>query len=252
MRDDGLCRDVPVLTYHSIDDSGSPVSIAPREFRRQMEMLASAGWRTIGVDAFVRGRRAGGWPPRTFLLTFDDGYRNLIEEALPVTAACGFAGVVFVATDRVGGTMRAPGEPSWTPASPILDWGGLRAVAAAGWSVASHAQTHRRLTALATDDVAAELTASKRRIEDEIGAPVTTLAYPYGAASAGIERIAGEHFAAAFGTTLAMASVDSRLTHVERVDAYYLRGRDVARLDGTALRIYLAIRRVGRALRPSL
>lgn len=242
----------PVLTYHSIDDSGSPVSIAPAEFTRQMQALASAGWRTIAMDAFVRGHREGGWPERTFLLTFDDGYRNLVEHARPAAAACAFHGTVFVAIDRVGGTMAGPSEPSWTPASPLLDWSELRALSAAGWSVGSHACSHRDLTSLPEDDVARELAASKAAIEDRIGAAVTAIAYPYGAASDEVERASAKHYAAAFGTTLAFVTPSSRATQFERIDAYYLKGRAVESLDGAPLRSYLALRRAGRALRARL
>jgi peptidoglycan/xylan/chitin deacetylase (PgdA/CDA1 family) len=250
--DAAIRRDLPVLTYHSIDNSGSPVSIAPREFRRHMDALAAAGWRTIDVDTFLRGRRDGGWPARTFVLTFDDGYRNLLDEALPVMAACGFTGVVFAATDRVGGTMIGPDEPSWTPASPLLDWDGLRAMAAAGWSIASHAVTHRRLPSLAPAEVARELAESRARIEHEIGAAARALAYPYGDASPDVERLAGERYDAAFGTTLGFASASTRATNIERIDAYYLRGQPVAHLDGAPLRLYLAVRRAGRAIRRPL
>lgn len=245
----GTTGSIPVLTYHSIDDSGSPVSIAPSEFRRHMYALASGGWQTIDMDAFVRGHRDRGWPERTFLLTFDDGYGNLMESALPVARECKFHATVFVAVDRVGGTMAGPSEPSWTPASPLLDWAGLRALAAAGWSIASHACSHRRLPSLAPADVTEELTRSKATIEDRIGAAVTAIAYPYGAASDAVERLTAAHYAAGFGTTLAFATASSRATHFERIDAYYLEGRAVEALDGVSLRSYLALRRAGRALR---
>src|SRR5262249_31582613 len=123
------------------------------------------------------------------------------------------------------------------------------AVAAAGWSIASHAATHRRLTELAPADVARELTASKTRIEDEIGAAAETIAYPYGAASPEVERIAGELYAIAFGTALGYATPSSRRTDVERIDAYYLQGRALTALDGAVMRGYLSLRRAGRALR---
>jgi peptidoglycan/xylan/chitin deacetylase (PgdA/CDA1 family) len=243
---------IPVLTYHSIDDSGSPVSIAPAEFRRQMHALASAGWRTIAMDAFERGHRDGQWPARTFVLTFDDGYRNLVDLALPAARDCSFHGTVFVAVDRVGDTMTGPAEPSWTPPSPLLDWNGLRELASEGWSIASHACSHRRLTSLDADDLERELAHSKQTIEDRVGAPVTVLAYPYGAVSPDVERAAGRHYRTAFGTTLSFVTASSRVTNLERIDAYYLKGRAVDALDGTALRSYLAVRRAGRAVRARL
>jgi len=249
MADARLRPHVPVLTYHSLDESGSPVSIAPGEFRRHMKELAAAGWRTMTPAQFVRGYRDGGWPARTFLLTFDDGYRSLLDHAVPIAAECAFTGTVFVATDRVGGVMTGPGEPAWTPASPQRHWDGQRGGASSGWSVASHACSHRALTFLPDAEVRRELAESRRTIEDRIGAPAATFAYPYGAVSPAVERSAAEHYDAAFGTTLARATVTGGTSHVARIDAYYLRRLPIGALDGTLLQLYLALRRAGRAMR---
>jgi peptidoglycan/xylan/chitin deacetylase (PgdA/CDA1 family) len=240
---------LPVLTYHSIDETGSPVSVAAAEFLRQMQALASAGWRTLSLDDFLRGRREGGWPARTFLLTFDDGYVNLLHAAVPIAARFAFTGIVFVASGRVGGVMSGPDEPRWTPPYRVLDWDGLRAVAAAGWTIGSHAHSHRRLPSLAEDDAVRELETSKAAIEDAIGARVAALAYPYGAVSASIERLAAARYEVAFGTTLACATPSSPRGNIERIDAYYLRRWPIGQLDGGAARLYLAFRRVGRAVR---
>jgi peptidoglycan/xylan/chitin deacetylase (PgdA/CDA1 family) len=247
----GMGRDIPVLTYHSIDDSGSPVSVTAREFRRQMQSLAGAGWRTLTLPEFLRGHAEGHWPARTFLLTFDDGYRNVLEEALPVAAACSFQGILFVSTDRVGAVMTGPGQPSWTPSGTLLDWQGLKEAASAGWTIASHGCSHRALPGVRYDEATRELARSKATIEERLGLPVTALAYPYGAVSPAIERLAADHYDAAFGTRLAHVSAGSRATNLERIDAYYLRRLPIARLDGALARIYLTVRRAGRALRAS-
>ena len=249
MSDPGARSNIPVLTYHSIDETGSPVSITAREFRRQMQSLAAAGWRTVTLSELMSGHAEGWWPARTFLLTFDDGYRNLLEHALPVAAECSFHGTVFVSTERVGGVMTGPGQPSWTPAGPVLDWNGLKAVASAGWSIASHGCTHRALSGLGPADVSRELARSKATIEEKLGLAVTAFAYPYGAVTRTIERLAAAHYEAAFGTRLAYVTAASRATNFERIDAYYLQGLPVGRLDGTLARIYLGVRRAGRAVR---
>ena len=145
--------------------------------------------------------------------------------------------------------MAGADEPSWTPRSPLLDWSGLRALASEGWNIASHGCSHRRLTSLAAGEIDRELAVSKHTIQDRVGAPVTALAYPYGAVSPDVERAAAAHHEAAFVTTLAYATASSRATSVERIDAYYLRGRAVESLDGAIMKAYLAVRRAGRAAR---
>src|SRR5260221_4361849 len=144
MSDPRAPRRIPVLTYHSIDDTGSPVSVTARELRRQMRSLAAAGWRTVTLSELMSGHDEGRWPARTFLLTFDDGYRNLLEHALPVAAECSFHGTVFVSTERVGGVMTGPGQPSWTPAGPVLGWKGPETGASARGGGSRHRRTDPR------------------------------------------------------------------------------------------------------------
>jgi hypothetical protein len=76
---------IPILTYHSIDNSGSVVSTTPASFRLQMEALSRSGYRTLTVGQFTDRITAGQWPSeKTVVLTFDDGFENFFTEAVPV------------------------------------------------------------------------------------------------------------------------------------------------------------------------
>jgi peptidoglycan/xylan/chitin deacetylase (PgdA/CDA1 family) len=61
-----------------------------------------------------------------------------------------------------------------------VDWAGVRALHALGHTIGAHTRTHPILSRLSTDDQQLELESCSRRIQDELGAPVTLLAYPYG------------------------------------------------------------------------
>ena len=83
---------VPILTYHSLDQSGSVISMAPAAFREQMRLLAARGFVGIGLGQLLDawGGRAT-LPARPVVLTFDDGYSSFIEHAAPTLTALGFS-----------------------------------------------------------------------------------------------------------------------------------------------------------------
>jgi len=104
---------VPVLVYHGITDDASGQDVTPGQFERQMDLLADAGYRTIGLGtlaAFLRGERVA-LPARPFVLTFDDGRRSSRAVADAILKDHGFSAALFVDTGRVdAGT---PGYLSW-------------------------------------------------------------------------------------------------------------------------------------------
>ncbi|MGH9947875.1 MAG: polysaccharide deacetylase family protein, partial [Pyrinomonadaceae bacterium] len=76
---------IPILTYHSIDESGSVISTAPETFRRQMKYLSETNWNVVSLKDLVRSLvNKIPTPPKTVALTFDDGFQNFYSAAFPV------------------------------------------------------------------------------------------------------------------------------------------------------------------------
>src|SRR5579863_4430845 len=99
---------VPILMYHSIDDTG-PAALAsyrilPSRFQQQIEFLKENGYYSITLDQWakaVRDRQI--LPGRPIVITFDDGYLNFLNQAWPVMRRYGFTATMFVVTGKVGG-----------------------------------------------------------------------------------------------------------------------------------------------------
>jgi len=243
-------RRLPILTFHSLDHSGSPLSVSPPRFRSLMEWLRDAGWRTLTIDQLLSGQAEGKWPPRCLLLTFDDGLESFAKHGLPVLKECDFTATLFVVAGRVGKTNDWPGQPSWVPRWRLLDWDGLRRVASEGMELGAHTLTHPLLTALTADEGRREILEGKRVIEDRLGRPVRTFAYPYGARSAALESLVATSFRAGFGTRLGFASPDDRVSAFHRIDMYYLRDpRLFSSLGAVWMHHYLRFRRWVRELK---
>jgi peptidoglycan/xylan/chitin deacetylase (PgdA/CDA1 family) len=183
---------VPVLMYHEIADpaeTGSRLSVTPAAFAAQLGYLRSAGFTTVTAGELSARLTAGRGPlpARPVVLTFDDGYEDFHRRVLPLLRQHGFTATLFVTTgwtQDVGRWSTGPGR--------MLNRTQLAEAAAAGVEIGSHTRWHPALDQLPRQAVHEELLTSKQWLEDELGAPVPGLAYPFGYSSAGVREVAGE------------------------------------------------------------
>jgi peptidoglycan/xylan/chitin deacetylase (PgdA/CDA1 family) len=192
----------PVLAWHKVERRHElgVTRISPRRFEKQIERLAMAGWKTLGMEEVIAcaiGERVAA--PNELAITFDDGYRGLREHAFPVLEAHGFRATCFVITDYAGKLNR------WDVAYggrrfAHLAWRDMRAWQGRGIEFASHTATHPRLTRCSSDQVREELWRSRVAIARELGVETPTVSYPFGAAGEREERLARDAgYAAGFG-----------------------------------------------------
>jgi peptidoglycan/xylan/chitin deacetylase (PgdA/CDA1 family) len=175
-----------ILSYHKV---GEPAPggwetwyYVPRaQFREHLEQLVTEGWEPLdaaGVIGAVTG--AATLPEKAVHVTFDDAYRMLVDEALPLLREYGFPGTVFVPTEYVGGVNDFDFGKSREPREPICSWDELRLLQEAGMSIQSHGVTHRAVSDLDEAALVEELAQSKDAIESQLGEPVEWFAFPYG------------------------------------------------------------------------
>ena len=182
---DALLR---VLMYHKINDAAdAPLTVPVSLFDEQMGMLRELGYTVVHLDAVLDHFRNGAeLPNRPVLITFDDGYRDNLDNAAPVLARHGYRAVVFVPIGYLDGAGPLPHDEVLARRgahAPTLDWGALGELEAAGLRVESHGITHRALTEL--DEAAArrEIIESKARLEERLGRRVQAFAYVKGSAA---------------------------------------------------------------------
>ena len=118
-----------ILTYHSIDESGSPISMPEAVFRSQISWLAKGHVKVVSLDTLMRMSPDA----NAVALTFDDGFVNFGDVAAPLLAEHGFPSTLFVVTDAAGRTNRWNGQPGrGVPELPLLNWESLRRLADQG------------------------------------------------------------------------------------------------------------------------
>jgi peptidoglycan/xylan/chitin deacetylase (PgdA/CDA1 family) len=123
---------------------------------------------------------------RAVVLTFDDGYRDFIEEAYPILRQYGFGATVFIVTQAVGGLSRWAGNPEF----PLMNWVEIRELHHAGIEFGSHSLTHPRLTRISLAAAEQEIRNSRDALEDRLGIKAQSFAYPYGGWSPAVEKLA--------------------------------------------------------------
>ena len=178
-------RALRVLMYHKVNDRPeNPISVPIGLFDEQMAVLRELGYQVVSLDAVldhVAGIRP--LPPGAVLITFDDGYRDILENALPVLRRHGYPAVIFVPIGYLDDARPLPHEERLAAEGLVnatLTWDELPELEAGGIRVESHGISHRPLADLDVDEAAREITLSKLRLEERLGRPVRAFAYVKG------------------------------------------------------------------------
>ncbi len=184
---------VPILMYHSISNHATPkfreFALFPKLFAEQMRYLHQHRYTPITISQFVAAQSQNGarLPERPVVLTFDDGFADFYEEALPILKHYGFPATLYVATGFVNGTSRwlhHEGEAD----RPMLTWEQLREISASGIECGGHSHTHPQLDTLSQAEASHEIMQSKQLLEEHLGQKVLSFAYPFGYHTADICR----------------------------------------------------------------
>lgn len=204
-------HNVPVLMYHHVSPSTGSLTTSPENFHAQMSWLRWRGWTTLTAEQFSDYLAGGSVPPKSVLLTFDDGYLDNYVYAHPTLQAFGLNAVMFLVT---GWANEGPTRPHAghardhdavvLPDTPdhaqckalvaegrtdevIVRWSEVHAMqAAATFEFHSHTHTHTRWDKLFQDPVgkraalAGDLAASKHALQMQLGGVSDHLCWPQG------------------------------------------------------------------------
>ncbi len=202
---------VIVLTYHRVEPNhcgaaiGHPPNVIDREiFRAHLAWLAS--WcRPVSagmLQDILEGRDEGGVG---YLVTFDDGYRDVLEIALPIVEERKARAAVLISSGVLEGKMVLPADAAAGvtvdhAASLYLDVRGARELKSRGATVGAHSVSHRPLEELSRSEQEDEIMRSKAMLEEALGMPVDVFSWPIGRVPDGLRDVARRAgFALAFG-----------------------------------------------------
>ena len=170
---------IPILLYHHVADleKTNRYSVSPQDFERQISSLRSWGYTAISLAQRVQTSEQGSaLPLRPVVITFDDGYRDVYQNALPIMERYGYTGTVFVIVKQigVGGYMNT---------KHLID------LVSRGWEVGSHSQTHSNLRKIKSRLVEDEIFNSRLALVELLSTPVLSFSYPYGSATPSLLKL---------------------------------------------------------------
>jgi peptidoglycan/xylan/chitin deacetylase (PgdA/CDA1 family) len=239
-----------ILTYHSVDETGSVISIDERTFRRHVQWLASGRVRVVPLDALPTLPS----DVDAIAITFDDGVESFGRIAAPVLRDHALPATLFVVTDAVGSTNVWRGHrDAAIPVLPLLDWDALGRLAASGVAIGAHTCTHLDLASADADSITREIVGSRTRLTRELGVDPTTFAYPYGGVSPAARDVVAREFRYGVTTRLATLAPHDDPARLPRLDSYYLRAPGTLEAWGTArFRMRMGLLAGARSVRGSL
>ena len=199
-----------VLNYHQVGNNFTPLCIPTSQFDEQMAYLKDNGYITITPEELYEGTQGDLiLPERPVLITFDDGYVDNYNNALPILKKYGMRATIFIV-------------PGFTNVNAnYLTWDQLKDMEKNGITIQSHTLNHRALEELPDDEIRAELLNSKVMLEQNLGHPVEFLAYPTGTYNLHIAGIAKDvGYKASF--TIKYGNVDkgSNIYALERIPIF--------------------------------
>lgn len=173
-------RGLPVLMYHSVSNDPEPgvgsyyrVTTSPQRFAEQMDWLSELGFKGVSLEEALaaHGQAEGG--QSLVAITFDDGFRDFHTTAWPILQKHHFTATMYVPTGFI-----APDRRTFNNRE-CLTWDEVRELRRQGARFGSHTVNHPKLYELSWKEIETETAESKWRLEEELGEPVSSFAYPY-------------------------------------------------------------------------
>jgi peptidoglycan/xylan/chitin deacetylase (PgdA/CDA1 family) len=206
---------LPVLTYHAVADKpGDRFAVSPRLFKAHIELLANHFMFVTIAHAAAIWRQCRRFPPDLALLTFDDGYRDILSIA-PMLEALSIPATFFVPTAWVGQSNDWDRRAFTT--RQHLSWGELRELIRMGHEIASHSCEHIRLTRLSRLEAIREMADSKAELQDRLGQQVHAIAYPFGSMNQDLAAVVAQHYEVGFTTMSGAFDWDENRHMIRRI-----------------------------------
>ncbi|QSX33735.1 polysaccharide deacetylase family protein [Shewanella avicenniae] len=204
-----------ILQYHHVSETSPAVtSVSPAQFNEQMQYLAQQKFNVVPLAEVIAAIKQGkALPAKTVAITFDDGYRNIAENAAPILRKYGFPFTLFVAIEPI---EKGFGE--------MMDWNQLQALADAGATIANHSWGHEHLIRRLPNEnreqwlarIRDNLERTEAAIKQHTGQSVKTLAYPYGEYNTDLQQLLQQMGYIGVGQQSGAAGQYSDLTAIPR------------------------------------
>ena len=212
--------------YHRVGDAHNgwehKYCVSPSRFAEHMQVLDRGGWKAVSADEFMAWRQGlQTLPEKSFLISFDDGFKEVYENAWPVLRQHHWPAVMFLVSHLIGqddvwSKHENPGGSTY----PLLNQDEIAEMTQDGFSFQGHSRRHRDLTNLSESELADEILGCKTELET-LGIPCRYFAYPYGRhGEREVAAVRAAGFEAAFSVQPGFNRPDVDIFRIRRLDIF--------------------------------
>jgi len=185
-------KKIPIFMYHSIGsikrgEGLRSLHVSPLLFNIQLFIMKILGYKGLDMDRlypYLKGRKTG----KVFGITFDDGYENNYIKALPILKKYNFYATCYIVANNISGENYWDINKGYV-SKKMMNFDQIEQWIKSGMSIGSHSLTHLRLADLDSQIAENEITASKKKLEQNFGVKIEHFCYPYGSKNIDIESI---------------------------------------------------------------
>ena len=176
-------KPIPILMFHSIASMPKgtvmrSLHVPPKLFKLQMWLLKIMGYQGLSMSKlqpYLIGKKVG----KVVGITFDDGFKNNLTNALPILKKMGFSATCYIISQKIGGINEWDLDKG-IDENPLMDESEINEWIENGMEIGSHSQNHVRLAKCNIDIATTEIKQSRVDLETRFGHPIKHFCYPYG------------------------------------------------------------------------
>ena len=204
---------IPVLVYHSINNNEHNLSLKIDNFEKQINFLKNRGFESIGFDKINKNKK------NQIIVTFDDGYKDIWQYALPVLKKYNFTATCFLVSNLIGKKNSWDSKKNNFVSKDLMTKENINEWINNGMYIGSHSHNHNDLTKLKMIDLEKEMDYSKKLLEDMFGNKIQNFCYPFGKVNEIVHKIVQKKFKRAVTINRSRYELDKHNLHlIPRID----------------------------------
>ena len=171
-----MSNKLPILMYHSIDNGNHPLSVNINNFNKQMKLLYEFGYETLDINDLDCNKKND----KKFIITFDDGYKDNIINALPILKKYNFVSICFVVNDLIGKFNNWDSYKENFSRKELMNEKDINIWLKNGQNIGSHSSNHKNLQVLSEKEKIYEIEDSKKNLENKFKIKINSFSFPFG------------------------------------------------------------------------
>jgi peptidoglycan/xylan/chitin deacetylase (PgdA/CDA1 family) len=178
---------IPVLMYHKIPkqeiDSQHKIFVKVDDFEKHLQFFSNQGFQTLTFSDLEKFRKNekpfSEFPKKPLILTFDDGYKDNLENASPLLKKYQMRAQIFLLADSQIDSNNWDKSES-EPQHEIVAGSERQQWLNSAFEIGSHGFSHQKITLMSAENAYTELVESKKSLEAEFKIPINVFAFTYG------------------------------------------------------------------------